>query len=181
MTNIKYLEDFTEHDIPKEKIKKEIKITQRTPNSNDYHRLFGEKSTIEDVWSEIYVYVYLQHKTDSKRLLIEPLELTFTPKKILNIPTSKASVAFDLLRYIEIKDKQYPTEEQYGGIKKYIQEQIVDGNMPWVSNKSDGIRTQNDLNRVITTLSHTIPELKNESVQAVPLLELFNQMYELED
>lgn len=173
-----YLENMSEKDIPKKKFNNPIIYTQFVPNQEAYDEVFGDYKSINDVWDELYIFIYHSKADNRKSVLFGPIETQIKPNKILGISTNKALISTSLSEFIEITQPKFIDDNTTDNeIKEEWHKHIVAGDTPWVKGKQEAIIVQNDLNRVLNILSKYISGMNGDYVDVKPMNEVYNMLY----
>lgn len=175
-----YLNDYSKKDIPEKAPKKELTYKQKVHNKAYYHEAFGPLTKIEDVWNNLHVFTYHNMKANKEVLLMGPVVLTYTPKKVLGFNMNKTMVKTNLEGFVEFN----PTPLEKNKIqeaKKALHEQVYSGDMPWENNQTNAIYTQNHINHALSVVSPMIPGIDGDKIEAITLKEAFSRLYDITD
>lgn len=178
MKNKKYLENISEQDIPQEKMKHPIIFSQFVPNQEKYEEVFGDYNSINDVWNELYIFIYHTKAENRRSVLFGPIEAQIKPIKFLGFPTNKAGISTALSQFIELEEpKELQEDSTHQEVKDEWHKHIVAGETPWVKGKQKAIIAQNDLNRVLNMLSKYIPDMNGDFVEVKTMNEIYDMLY----
>lgn len=173
---IKYLNDYSKKDIPKQTPKKPLIYKQKVHNKDYYHQAFGKTQTIDDIWSTIHVFTYYSMKANKEVLLLGPVVLEYTPKRLFGFPMNKTDIKTNLEAFVELNQATLE-QENIEDAKKALHEQIVSGGMPWENNQVNAIYTQNHINHALSVVSPMIPGIDGDKIRAITLKDAFNRIY----
>ncbi len=172
-----YLENITTNDLPNNNLKNQIIYTQEPSTNVEYINLFGENTEIQDVWDDIYVFVYENNIKDRLSLIIKPWQVRYSKMKFLGFKTSKTRIDSDLPGFLNL-DQNIPIEsDQHSQLYSEMQDLIVNQGMPWSDGKINAIHRQNSLNYALKILSQHLPELSQHKITTHRLSDVVKRVY----
>lgn len=185
-----YLEDLIEVDLPTNAKKANLFIQQRPSSKNEFilqfsEYLFKTSSTIDEIrkdfremWDKIHVFTYYDDVKKSEILIIKPFEVTYAPEKRFGFHTGMIKTLSNIPDGIAISSPiAVENEDDELGIYEVFMEKIINGGMPWTSDRNEAIIRMNDLNHGIKLISRHIPNIDFDQFNTYSLNEIFNKLY----
>lgn len=179
-TTKKSLNDYTQNERPKEQLKKNVRYVQNIHSKEYFEKIFGKKAIMTNVWDAVHVFLYHSTKENKTVLLLGPLVVTMTPQKIFGIPTRKTAIKSTLDAFVELNQTDI-SEKQVAEAQQALLDHIIDGDMPWESNRSQAIFTQNNLNAAINSVSKLLPDIEYTGIEAISLKDAFYKVYDVKE